>query len=49
MRECWLCGGPDERRDNRELKLLCWEDINFSIIRDPLGGRDRRVMHVLLQ
>ncbi|KND87270.1 hypothetical protein TOPH_08097 [Tolypocladium ophioglossoides CBS 100239] len=38
-----------ERRHNRELKLLCWEDINFSIIQDPFGGRDRLVMHVLLQ
>lgn len=49
-RKCWVCGGDNERDHNSELKLLCWEDINFSIIRNPSGngGRDLLVMTVLL-
>ncbi|KAM3543202.1 hypothetical protein ARSEF1564_003919 [Beauveria bassiana] len=51
VRKCDICGGVDERKDNLELQLLCWEDINFYILRDPSGnhGRDRLVMTVLLQ
>lgn len=50
-KECWVCGGLDERWDNPKLKVLCWEDIDFWIIRDPErnGGRDRLAMQVLLR
>lgn len=45
-KECWVCGGLDERWDNHKLKVLCWENIDFWIIRDPErnGGRDRLAM-----
>ncbi|KPM35096.1 hypothetical protein AK830_g11476 [Neonectria ditissima] len=50
-KECWVCGGLDERWDNPKLKVLCWEDIDFWILRDPErnGGRDRLAMRVLLR
>ncbi|KAM5348918.1 hypothetical protein ACJ41O_008741 [Fusarium nematophilum] len=50
-KECWVCGGLDERWDNPKLKVLCWEDIDFWILRDPErnGGRDRLAMQVLLR
>ncbi|KAK4205928.1 hypothetical protein QBC37DRAFT_381600 [Rhypophila decipiens] len=34
-----------------KLKVLCWEDIDFWILRDPdgNGGRDRLAMQVLLR
>ncbi|KAM7210545.1 hypothetical protein V8F06_014063, partial [Rhypophila decipiens] len=44
-------GGVDERDSNPRLKVLCWEDIDFWILRDPdgNGGRDRLAMQVLLR
>lgn len=51
VRACFVCDEPDERECNPELQVLCWEDINFTVVRDPSGngGRDRLVMIVLLQ
>lgn len=48
---CMVCGGVDEREGNSKLKVLCWEDIELWILRDPEGngGRDRLAMQVLLR
>ncbi len=49
-KECWVCGGVDDRTD-AAYKVLCWEDIDLWILRDPMGdgGRDRLAMQVLLR
>jgi hypothetical protein len=49
-KECWVCGGLDERTDAM-FKVLCWEDIDLWILHDPMGdgGRDRLAMQVLLR
>ena len=51
VKKCWVCDQVDERENNPKLKVLCWEDIDLWIIRDPdgNGGRDRLAMQVLLQ
>ncbi|OAA36114.1 FluG domain-containing protein [Beauveria brongniartii RCEF 3172] len=50
IKKCDVCGGVDEREYNPELQVLCWEDINIYILRDPSGngGRDRLVATILL-
>ncbi|KIH94252.1 hypothetical protein SPBR_09199 [Sporothrix brasiliensis 5110] len=47
---CWVCGRTDDRTV-AERKILCWEDIQLWIMRDPNGngGRDRLTMTVLLR
>ncbi len=46
---CWVCGKLDERTDPK-YQVLCWEDIDLWILRDPLGdGHDRLAMQVLLR
>lgn len=47
---CWVCGETDERTESMR-KVLCWEDIELWIVRDPYGngGRDRLAMQVLLR
>ena len=49
-KDCWVCGERDERTEP-ERKVLCWEDIELWIVRDPEGngGRDRLAMQVLLR
>ncbi|KAI0122056.1 hypothetical protein F4814DRAFT_438190 [Daldinia grandis] len=49
-KECWLCGGVDERTD-AQYKVICWEDIDLWILHDPMrnGGRDHLAMQVLLR
>ncbi len=49
-KECWVCGGVDDRTDAL-YKVLCWEDIDVWILRDPMGdgSRDRLAMQVLLR
>lgn len=51
VKECWFCGLADERTNNPTLKVLCLEDIDFWILRDPGGndGRDRLAMQILLR
>ena len=34
-KECWVCGGVDERTDT-QYKVLCWEDIDLWILHDPM-------------
>jgi hypothetical protein len=48
---CWVCSEAEERERDDRLKVLCWEDIDLWISRDPYrnGGRDRLVMQVLLR
>ena len=48
--KCWVCDGEDERTE-AAYKVLCWEDINLMILRDPMGddGRDYLAMQVLLR
>ena len=50
-KKCWVCDRADEREHNPQLKVLCWEDIDLWIIRDPDGndGRDRLAMQILLR
>lgn len=50
LKECWVCGGVDERTDAM-FKVLCWEDIDCWILHDPMGngGRDYLTMQVLLR
>ncbi|KAK8106641.1 hypothetical protein PG999_010000 [Apiospora kogelbergensis] len=47
---CWVYERVDERTTSA-LKVLCWEDIDLWILRDPLrdGGRDRLAMQILLR
>jgi hypothetical protein len=49
-RECWVCNRVDERIDAAH-QVLCWEDIDLWILRDPVGdgGRDRLGMQILLR
>lgn len=49
-KECWVCGRVDERTEP-VYKVLCWEDIDLWILRDPMGtgGRDHLAMQVLLR
>ncbi|GKT43005.1 uncharacterized protein ColSpa_03186 [Colletotrichum spaethianum] len=49
--KCWVCGQADERTQNPKLKVLCWEDIDLWIIRDPdgNGGRDHLAIQILLR
>jgi hypothetical protein len=49
-KECWVCGGVDQRTEAQS-KVLCWEDIKFWILQDPMGngGRDYLAMQVLLR
>ncbi len=48
--ECWVCGQAEERERNPQLQLLCWEDVDLWILRDPAGtGRDRLAMQILLR
>lgn len=51
VNKCWVCGRVDERDSDPRLKVLCWEDIDLWILRDPdgNGGRDRLAMKVLLR
>ncbi|KID95429.1 FluG domain-containing protein, partial [Metarhizium majus ARSEF 297] len=51
VKECWVCGQPDERTNNPKLKVLCWEDIEFWILCDPEGNgsRDRLATQTLLR
>jgi hypothetical protein len=46
-----VCDRVDERDNDSRLKLLCWEDIDLWVLRDPAGngGRDRLAMQVLLR
>ncbi|KAH8747986.1 hypothetical protein F5883DRAFT_697821 [Diaporthe sp. PMI_573] len=48
-KDCWVCGGLDERTE-AQYKVLCWEDIDLWILRDPMrnGGRDYLAMQILL-
>ena len=45
-----MCSGVDDRIDVA-YKVLCWEDIDLWIWRDPMGdgGRDRLAMQALLR
>ncbi len=46
---CWVCGRRDERTDP-VYQVLCWEDIDLWILRDPEGtGYDCLAMQVLLR
>lgn len=47
---CWVCERVDEMTTSA-LKVLCWEDIDLWILRDPHrdGGRDRLAMQILLR
>ncbi|KAK3693493.1 hypothetical protein B0T22DRAFT_532730 [Podospora appendiculata] len=49
VKTCWVCDEPDERDNSPKLKVLCWEDIDLWILRDPEknGGRDRLGMQKL--
>lgn len=49
-KECWVCGCVDERTD-AQYKVICWEDIDLWILKDPMrnGGRDCLAMQVLLR
>lgn len=49
-KDCWVCGRLDERRE-AVYKVLCWEDIDLWILRDPLGdsSRDCLAMQALLR
>lgn len=51
VKKCWVCKGLDERDNNPKLKVLCWEDIDLWILRDPEGnsGRDRLAIQILLR
>jgi hypothetical protein len=46
-----VCDRVDERDNDPRLKLLCWEDIDLWVLRDPEGngGRDRLAMQVRLR
>ena len=48
VKTCWVCDEPDECENNPKLKILCWEDIDLWILRDPEknGGRDRLGMEL---
>lgn len=35
-KECWVYGRVDRRRQ-AVYQVLCWEDIDLRILRDPLG------------
>lgn len=50
-KKCWVCGQRDEREHDPKLKVLCWEDIDLWILRDPegSGGRDKLTIQVLLR
>ncbi len=49
-KKCWVCGQAEEREKNPQLQLLCWEDVDLWILRNPAGkGRDRLAMQVLLR
>ncbi|KAJ2905570.1 hypothetical protein MKZ38_005033 [Zalerion maritima] len=49
-KECWVCGGVDERTD-AQYNVLRWEDINLWILHNPMrdGGRDYLAIQVLLR
>ncbi|KAJ9149958.1 FluG domain-containing protein, partial [Pleurostoma richardsiae] len=49
-KECWVCKGLDTRTEPC-YKVLCWEDVQLFIIRDPMGdgGPDRLAMQLLLR
>lgn len=51
VKRCWVCDRVDERDNDPRLKVLCWEDIDLWVLRDPEGngGRDRLAMQVLLR
>jgi hypothetical protein len=40
-----------DKRQDTTYKVLCWEDIDLWIIRDPMGdgSRDRLAMQILLR
>ena len=48
--QCFVCGGVEER-SSPALQVLCWEDIDLWILKDPtdMGGRDCITMTIMLR